>query len=118
MSQKTKFWMTALRWTLGVVVLIESCLFVFASSGLHAVAKAGVSHWIRPVLGGSEIIAAILFLVPATSVAGGYLLLVVFFFAAAIHVLHGQYDVGGLIVYAAAVMACIACHQEDSAARN
>jgi membrane protein implicated in regulation of membrane protease activity len=60
------------------------------------------------VLGGGEIIAALLFLLSATSIAGGYLLLVVFFFAAAIHVLHGQYDVGGLLVYAVAVMACVA----------
>ena len=112
MSQTTKFWMTALRWTLGIVVLIQSCLFVFASSGRHAVAQFGMPQWIRPVLGGSEIVAALLFLVPATSVAGGYLLLVVFFFAAAIHAVHGQYDVGGLIVYAVAVMACIARREE------
>jgi len=114
MNQTTKFWMSALRWTLGVVVLVESCRFVFASSGQHAVAQAGMPQWIRPVLGGSEIVAVLLFLFPATSVAGGYLLLVVFFFAAAIHVLHGQYDVGGLIVYAAAVMACIAQREAET----
>lgn len=113
MSQTPKFWMTALRWTLGVVVLVQSCLFVFASSGQHAVAQGGMPHWIRPVPGGSEIVAALLFLVPATSAAGGYLLLVVFFFAAAIHMPHGQYDVGGLIVYAVAVMACIARRGQD-----
>jgi hypothetical protein len=117
MNQSSKFWMTALRWTLGIVVLVQSCLFVFASSGQHAVTQAGMPQWIRPVLGGSEILAAILFLVPATSVAGGYLLVVVFFFAAAIHVLHGQYDVGGLIVYAVALMACIARSNEDAAVR-
>jgi hypothetical protein len=69
-------------------------------------------QWIRPALGGSEIVAALLFLVPATSVAGGYLLLAVFFFAAAIHALHGQYDIGGLIIYAVAVMACVASLNE------
>jgi hypothetical protein len=113
MSLTTKFWMTALRWTLGIVVLVQSCLFVFGSSGRHAAGEIGMPQWIRPVLGGSEIVAAILFLVPATSVAGGYLLLVVFFLAAAIHVLHGQYEVGGLVVYAAAVMACIAHREEE-----
>jgi len=107
MREAAKFWMTALRWTLAIVVLIQSCLFVFASSGIHAAGQLGLPNWIRPVLGGSEIIAALLFLLPATSVAGGYLLLAVFFFAAAIHVLHGQYDVGGLIVYAVAVLVCI-----------
>jgi len=53
-----------------------------------------------------------------TSVAGGYLLLVVFFFAAAIHVLHGQYDVGGLLVYAVAVMACFASLKEATVERS
>jgi hypothetical protein len=117
MNQTTRFWMTALRWTLAIVVLIQSCLFVFASSGRHAVAQVGMPQWIRPVLGGSEIVAALLFLVPATSVAGGYLLLMVFFFAAAIHVLHGQYDVGGLVVYAVAVMACIRRREGAAAER-
>ena len=112
MNQTTRFWMTALRWTLGIVVLIQSCLFAFASSGRHAVAQFGMPQWIRPVLGGSEVVAALLFLLPATSVASGYLLLVIFFFAAAIHLLHGQYDVGGLIVYAVAVMACITRREE------
>jgi hypothetical protein len=112
MNQTTKFWMTALRWTLGIVVLIQSCLFVFASSGRHAAGEIGMPQWIRPALGGSEIVAALLFLVPATSVAGGYLLLAVFFFAAAIHALHGQYDIGGLIIYAVAVMACVASLNE------
>lgn len=114
MNQSTKLWMAALRWTLGVVVLIESCLFVFSASGLHAVEKTGMPHWIRPVLGGAEIIAAILFLVPPTSAAGGYLLLIVFFFAAAIHVLHGEYNIGGLIVYAVAVMACVKYRGEEA----
>jgi len=118
MNQTTRFWMTALRWTLGIVVLIQSCLFVFGSSGQHAAAQFGMPQWIRPVLGGCEIVAAILFLLPATSVAGGYLLLVVFFFAAAIHVLHGQYDVGGLLVYAVAVMACFASLKEATVERS
>jgi hypothetical protein len=113
MNQTTRFWLTALRWTLGIVVLIQSCLFVFGSTGRHVAGELGMPQLIRPVLGGSEIVAALLFLVPATSVAGAYLLLVVFFFAAAIHVLHGQYEVGGLVVYAVAVMACIARREEE-----
>jgi len=121
MNQTTRFWMTALRWTLGIVVLIQSCLFVFTvftSSGQLVVVKPGMPPWIFLVLGGSEIVAAILFLLPATSVAGGHLLLVVFFFAAAIHVLHGQYDVGWLVVYAVAVMACIAGPKEYAIERR
>jgi hypothetical protein len=101
-----------LRWTVGLVTLAESCRFVFTSSGAHAAGNVGLPHWIRFALGGSEIIAAILFLVPAASVVGGYFLLGIFFLAAVIHLLHGQWDVGGLLVYGMAVVVCVA-YRED-----
>lgn len=96
-----------LRWTLGLVVLFESARFVFSASAAHVLAKAGLPEWIRPALGGGEILATVLFLTPYTSVAGGYALLVIFGLAAAIHILHGQYDIGGLLVYAAAALVCL-----------
>jgi DoxX-like family len=98
----------ALRWTVGLVVLMESIRLAFASSQIHAFARAGLPRWIRPLLAGSEIVAAILFLVPFTTIIGSYLLLVVFFFAALVHVLHGQYDVGVLAVYSMAVLVSMA----------
>jgi hypothetical protein len=101
-----------LRWTLGLVVALESCEFVFSTSASHFLAKAGLPAWIRPVLGGSEILAAVLFLLPITAALGGYLLLVVFGFAALVHILHGQYNVGGLAVSAVAVLVCMA-HSEN-----
>jgi hypothetical protein len=61
-----------------------------------------------PVLGGSEIIAAVLFLVPFTATIGGYLLLVIFAVAALLHILHGQYGVEGLLVYAVAAIVSMA----------
>jgi DoxX-like family len=97
----------ALRLTVGIVVMIESGLFAFGASAAHVFAKTGLPHWIRPALGIPEIVAALLFLLPATSLVGGYALLMIFLFAVAIHILHGWYDVGGLLVYAAAVLACI-----------
>ncbi len=97
-----------LRWTLGLVVLLESFQFVFSTSAAHFLAKAGLPSWIQPVLGGAEIIAALLFLVPFTAVVGGYLLLVIFAIAALVHILHGQYEVGGLLVYAVSVLVCLA----------
>jgi uncharacterized membrane protein YphA (DoxX/SURF4 family) len=97
-----------LRWTLGLVVLLESFQFVFSNSAAHFLAKAGLPPWIQPVLGGAEIIAAVLFLVPFTALVGSYLLLVIFALAALVHILHGQYEVGGLLVYAVAVLVCIA----------
>src|SRR5271154_4012660 len=103
-TRLTKYSIPLLRWTLGLAVLLESLEFVLSTSAAHFLAKAGLPFWIRPVLGGAEIIAAILFLVPFTAAIGSYLLLVVFGLAALIHILHGQYEVGGLVVYAAAVL--------------
>jgi hypothetical protein len=103
----TKFSIPLLRWALGLVVLLESCQFVFSNSAAHFLAKAGLPSWIRPVLGGAEIIAAVLFLVPFTTLIGSYLLLVIFGLAALVHILHGQYDVRGLVVYAVAVLVCM-----------
>lgn len=97
-----------LRWTLGLVVAFESAAFVFSNSAGHFLAKAGLPAWIQPVLGGSEILAAVLFLVPFTAALGSYLLLVIFALAALLHVLHGQYNVGDLALYAVAVIACMA----------
>jgi len=100
-----------LYWSVGLVVLIESCLFVFSASRGHAFAKSGMPQLIRPILGGSEIIAALLFLVPPARTVGGYALLVIFAVAGLIHILHRQLDVGGLVVYAAAVYTVLAAYK-------
>lgn len=104
----TRYSIPLLRWTLGLVVILESCRFVFSESAAHFLAKAGLPAWIPPVLGGAELIAAILFLVPVTSLIGGYALLVIFGMAALVHFLHGQFGVEGLVLYAVAVLVCIA----------
>jgi len=106
-TRLTKLSIPLLRWTLGLVVLLESCRFFFSASVTHFLAEAGLPSWIRVVLGGAEIIAAVLFLMPFATLAGSYLLLVVFALAALVHVLHGQYDVGGLVVYSVAVLVCM-----------
>jgi len=46
-------------------------------------------------------------LVPVTTLIGGYALLVVFGMAALVHLLHGQFGVEGLVLYAVAVLVCI-----------
>jgi hypothetical protein len=104
----TRISIPLLRWILGLVVMLQSFEFIFSSSAAHFLAKAGWPAWLRPVLGGSEIIAAVLFLVPSTATVGGFLLLVIFGLAALLHVLHGQYGVEGLLVYAVAVLVSIA----------
>jgi len=96
-----------LRWILGLVIIEEACRFAFSSSAAHFFLKTGLPAWLRPALGIAEAVAALLFLVPVTTLAGGYALLAVFTLAAVIHVLHGQFEIGGLVVYAAAVLVCI-----------
>ena len=100
-----------LYWSVSLVILIESCLFVFSASRGHAFAKSGMPQLIRPLLGGAEIIAVLLFLIPPARTIGGCALLVIFTLAALIHILHGQPDVGGLVVYAAAVYTVLAAYK-------
>jgi len=96
-----------LHWTVGLVVLLESCLLAFEPERIHAFARTGLPHWIRTALAWPEVGAAILFLVPATSTRGGWVLLMIFALAALLHILHGRADVGALLVYAAAVLVVI-----------
>ncbi len=70
--------------------------------------ETGLPAWIRPALGGIEIVAAVLFLLPVTTVVGGYALLGIFLFAAALHVIHRWYDISGLVLYAMAVLVTLA----------
>ncbi len=111
LNHRLKNAISILYWSTGLVVLVESCLFVFSASRGHAFEKSGLPHLIRPILGGAEIIAALLFLIPPARTIGGYALLVIFTLAALIHILHGQPDVGGLVIYAAAVYTVLAARK-------
>jgi hypothetical protein len=106
-----------LHWTVGLVVLLESCrTFLGAHAGLHTAGHSGTLASVRLVLSGAEIVAALLFLVPATLLIGGYALLVIFALAIAIHALHG--DFGGLetlVLYGVAVYVSLADKREREA---
>jgi hypothetical protein len=104
--------MTALRLVLGAVILQLSCSFVFATRSAEAFRHAGFPNALRLALGWCEIAAAILFLIPKTMVAGGLALIGVFLFAIGLHVLHGEFDVGALLVWTVAVIAILA-HRAD-----
>jgi hypothetical protein len=99
-----------LHWSVGLVVLWQSYqTFHLAYSKLHVPGHSGALAGVRLVLSGSEIIAAILFLVPLTTVVGGYLLLAIFALAIIIHTLHGDFSgMETLIVYGAGVLASMA----------
>ncbi|MFZ0798545.1 MAG: hypothetical protein WCA13_18380 [Terriglobales bacterium] len=91
-----------LQWVLGLVILGESLHFAFSPGAAQAFAKTGMPNFIHIALAWAEIVAAILFLVPRATVAGGRLLIAVLAAAIVIHLLHGWFDVGALLVYAAA----------------
>ncbi len=97
-----------LQWVVGLVVIVESLRLAFDATAARHFERAGMPLWMRPALAWTEIAAAILFLVPFTTVLGGYLLLVIFFFAVILHLLHGEYDIGALAVYGMAVLASLA----------
>ena len=98
----------ALRLILGVVVLIQSFIFLFGGDSARFFVRPGLPEAIRVLLGWSEVVAAVLFLLPPTIALGGWALLVVFMAAIAIHLLHRQFEGGGLVVYVAAVLAVMA----------
>jgi type II secretory pathway component PulF len=96
--------LTALQWSLGVVILIEAVMFVLPGAA-HEFARTHMPGLVRMVVGFGEIAGSILLLIPQTAVRGAWLLLAVFVMAILIHLLHGLYGVGNLVIYAAAAFA-------------
>jgi hypothetical protein len=100
-TQRAKCAVTALQWTLGIVILIEATLFVLPSAA-HEFARTHMPNMIRLVLGFGEIGGCLVMLFPRTAGKGAWLLMAVFLLAIVIHVLHGFYNVGNLAIYTAA----------------
>lgn len=100
----SKCGLIVLRWALGIVILIEAVMFVMPGAA-HEFARAHMPGFVRLVLGFGEIAGALLLLIPGTVVRGAWLLLAVFVMAILLHLLHGMYGIGNLVVYAAAAFA-------------
>lgn len=103
-ATQAKTALTVLQWVLGVVILAEAVEFVLPGAA-HAFASTHLPGFIRMVLGWGEIIGCILLLVPPTSIRGAWLLVGVFTLAIVIHLLHGMFNVGNLVIYTAAAFA-------------
>jgi uncharacterized membrane protein YphA (DoxX/SURF4 family) len=103
-EQRMKTALTGLQWTLGLVVLIEAVLFVMPSAR-QEFAKTHMPDIVRQVLGWGEIIGAVLLLIPRTAARGGWVLVGMFVLAIVVHVLHGTFNVGNLVIYSAAAWA-------------
>ncbi len=103
MTQVSKPALLALQWTIGVVLFIEAALLAFSKTEIHFSGHPGIHHWIRIALAWSEMVACVMFLVPRTTKPGALLLIIVLALAALVHVVHGNFQIGGLLIYAAAV---------------
>jgi hypothetical protein len=101
-----------LRIVLGIVVMIQSVQALLPSeTGLHGPLLARV----LPILAAVEILGALLMLVPRTGRVGAGVLIVVFAVAILLHGLHGNWNVGGLVVYAACAWVVLAAAAEPRA---
>jgi uncharacterized membrane protein YphA (DoxX/SURF4 family) len=105
---KKEITIVALRVVLGLVVLVQSFIFLYSSESSRFLASHGLPDVIRVILGWGEVAAAILFLLPPTVVAGAWFLLLVFCAAIALHIAHRQFEVGSLLVYGVAVLVVLA----------
>jgi uncharacterized membrane protein YphA (DoxX/SURF4 family) len=103
-ASQSKIGLCVLQWSLGIVVLIEAVMFVLPSAA-HEFARTHMPGIVRMIVGWGEIVGAVLLLIPKTSVRGAWLLLAVFVMAILLHLLHGLYNVGNLVIYAAAAFA-------------
>jgi len=95
---------TGLQWSLGLVLIYECSRLLFLSAAAHSLAKAHMPHLVVQAIAAVELLGAILFLIPSTVLAGGRLLLAAIAVAAVVHLLHGQPDIGYLVIYAMAVL--------------
>jgi uncharacterized membrane protein YphA (DoxX/SURF4 family) len=86
------------------VILIEAVMFVMPSAA-HDFARTHMPGFVRLVLGVGEIVGCVLLLIPGTVIRGAWLLVAVFVMAILIHLLHGMYGIGNLVIYSAAALA-------------
>jgi hypothetical protein len=105
----------ALQWALGLVILVEAAVFAFSPGSAHSFAKTGLPDFIRMALAWGEMVGAVLFLIPRTLIVGGWSLIVVLALAIVLHLLHGWWNVGSLMVYAAAAWAVMVSRRQISA---
>ncbi len=93
-----------LRYSLGIVILIQAVLFVLPGAA-HDFSRTHMPAFVRMILGIGEMLGSVLLLIPQTTVRGAWLLVALFVMAILLHLLHGLYGVGNLVIYAAAAFA-------------
>src|SRR5437899_12136741 len=92
----SKLGLHVLRWSLGIVILIEAVMFVLPSAA-HDFARTHMPGFVRLVVGFGEILGCVLLLIPGTVVRGAWLLLAVFVMAILLHHLPVRHVMGELV---------------------
>jgi uncharacterized membrane protein YphA (DoxX/SURF4 family) len=103
-SVKSKYGVLVLQYSLVVVILIEAVMFVLPGAA-HEFGRTHMPGFVRMVLGFGEILGCVLLLIPQTAIRGAWVLVAVFIMAILLHLLHGMYGVGDLVIYTAAAFA-------------
>lgn len=98
MDNRAGITFTIFRWTLVVVIVIESVLAVIHS--LHSTTESHLGM-ILPYFAGLEALAALMFLIPQTLKIGGIILIAIFVIAL---IVHGPAEQMPLFVYAAGIV--------------
>lgn len=91
-----------LQWTVGVVLFPEAVFLAFSKTEIHFAGHPGIHHSILVALAWSEMLACVVFFIPRAMKTGATLLIIKLALAVLVHVLHGNFQIGGLLVYAAA----------------
>jgi DoxX-like family len=79
-------------------------------------ARTHIPDIVRLILGWGEIVGALLLLIPRTAVRGGWFLAGIFALAIVVHLVHGTFDVGNLVIYTAAAWAVASGSERKSGA--
>jgi len=109
MIQVNKVALLCLQWTLGVALFIQAALLARSRPETHLPGHAGAPHWIHFVIAVAEMLACVLLVIPQTIQLGAKLIGVIAF-AVLIHVLHGSFQIGPLLIYASATW--VASHRQ------
>lgn len=88
-----------LQWSLGLVLVYECARLLFSNAS-----RGHIPHALIVAIAAVELLGAILFLIPPTLKVGGRVLIATFIVAAVVHIIHGQLDVGFLVIYGFAVL--------------
>jgi DoxX-like family len=108
-EQRMKTALSGLQWTVGLAILIEAVLFVMPGAR-HDFARTHMPDIVRQILGWGEIVGAVLLLIPKTAARGAWVLVGVLVLAIVVHLLHGIFNVGNLVIYTAAAWAVAIGH--------